>query len=223
MSRIGKKPIPVPQGVEVRISGGQVSVKGKNGELSLRPHPQMSVAFDEGQREIVVTRPDDERDSRALHGLTRSLLSNMVQGVTTHFEKKLEIQGVGYRAQLAGFRFVRDQDAQFTSGVVVRVHHRFAATQHEKVGPRQVQRTAQGSLPANTVCQHPVREASRFTDRQTGEILICLATRHSHQIFPKLLLAIGPRHVLGGPRVHVADVAGVTAIAATESLRSAFE
>ena len=102
MSRIGKKPIPVPQGVEVRISGGQVSVKGKNGELSFRPHPQVTVAFDEGKREIVVTRPDDERESRALHGLTRSLLSNMVQGVTTHFEKKLEIQGVGYNATVAG-------------------------------------------------------------------------------------------------------------------------
>jgi len=102
MSRIGKKPIPVPKDVEVRIAGGQVSVKGKNGELSFRPHPLVAVAFDDGKREIVVTRPDDERESRALHGLTRSLLGNMVQGVTTHFEKKLEIQGVGYNATVAG-------------------------------------------------------------------------------------------------------------------------
>lgn len=102
MSRIGKKPIPVPAGVEVRVAQGEVTVKGKNGELKLAPHPRMAVAFDEGKRELTVGRPDDSRQSRALHGLTRSLLNNMVTGVTTYFEKKLEIIGVGYNATLAG-------------------------------------------------------------------------------------------------------------------------
>src|SRR5690606_26485131 len=88
--------------VEVRIADGQVSVKGKAGALSLRPNPRVSVAFDQEKRQVVVTRPDDERESRALHGLTRSLVSNMVQGVEKPFEKRLEIIGVGYGASLAG-------------------------------------------------------------------------------------------------------------------------
>ncbi|MGE3313982.1 MAG: 50S ribosomal protein L6 [Planctomycetaceae bacterium] len=102
MSRIGKKPIAVPAGVEVRIAQGQVVVKGKNGELKVAPHPRMKIAFDEGKRELTVSRPDDSRQNRALHGLTRSLINNMVTGVTTYFEKKLEIIGVGYNASLAG-------------------------------------------------------------------------------------------------------------------------
>jgi len=102
MSRIGKKPISVPQGVEVRIANRQVVVKGKNGELSFTHHPRVKVAFDEAKREIVVNRPEDDRDSRALHGLTRSLINNMVSGVVNHFERKLEIIGVGYNASLAG-------------------------------------------------------------------------------------------------------------------------
>ncbi len=102
MSRIGKKPIPVPQGIDVKISGGEISVKGKGGDLSLRPHPRMTVVFNQDSREIIVSRPDDQRDSRALHGLTRSLVNNMVQGVASPFEKRLEIIGVGYGASIAG-------------------------------------------------------------------------------------------------------------------------
>lgn len=102
MSRIGKKPVPVPEGVSVQIDNGRVTVKGKNGELSMEPHPNVKVAFDEASKSIVVTREDDERLSRAVHGLTRALLNNMVRGVTTHWEKKLEIVGVGYQAALKG-------------------------------------------------------------------------------------------------------------------------
>jgi large subunit ribosomal protein L6 len=102
MSRIGRKPVAVPTGVDVKIQQGEIAVKGKNGELRFRFHPQMSVAFDEGSRELQVTRPDDERENRALHGLTRSLINNMVLGVSTLFEKKLEIQGVGFQATLKG-------------------------------------------------------------------------------------------------------------------------
>jgi len=100
MSRIGKKPIAVPGGVKVEIVGGKVSVRGPAGELCVTVHPTMLVAL-EGEA-VHVRRPDDKRSSRALHGLTRSLVQNMVVGVVKPFEKKLEIQGVGYNANLSG-------------------------------------------------------------------------------------------------------------------------
>ena len=100
MSRIGKKPIPIPSGVEVQISPGTVTVKGPKGSLSERVNPDMAVSQEDGT--IVIARPTDRGQHRALHGLTRSLVANMVTGVTEGFEKRLEIQGVGYRATLKG-------------------------------------------------------------------------------------------------------------------------
>jgi large subunit ribosomal protein L6 len=100
MSRIGRKPIPVPAGVSVAIEPERVTVNGPKGELSERIHRDITVAQD--GEELVVTRPTDRGEHRALHGLTRSLVANMVEGVTNGFEKRLEIQGVGYRAQLKG-------------------------------------------------------------------------------------------------------------------------
>jgi large subunit ribosomal protein L6 len=100
MSRIGRKPIPVPAGVSVAIEPERVTVNGPKGELSERIHRDITVS-QEGE-ELVVTRPTDRGEHRALHGLTRSLVANMVEGVTAGFEKRLEIQGVGYRAQLKG-------------------------------------------------------------------------------------------------------------------------
>jgi large subunit ribosomal protein L6 len=100
MSRIGKQPVPVPDGVTVAIEPELVSVKGPKGELAERKAREIEVRQDDGQ--IVVTRPTDRGEHRALHGLTRSLIANMVEGVTGGFEKRLEIQGVGYRAQLRG-------------------------------------------------------------------------------------------------------------------------
>ena len=100
MSRIGKQPIPVPDGVTVAIEPEQVSVKGPKGELAERKAREVEVRQDDA--EIVVTRPTDRGEHRALHGLTRSLIANMVEGVVNGFEKRLEIQGVGYRAQLRG-------------------------------------------------------------------------------------------------------------------------
>ena len=104
MSRIGKQPIPVPSGVEVAIEPELVRVKGPKGELQERVSPAMVVKQEDGQ--IVVNRPTDRGEHRALHGLTRSLIANMVEGVTDGFEKRLEIQGVGYRAQLQGRKLV---------------------------------------------------------------------------------------------------------------------
>ena len=100
MSRIGRKPIPVPESVTVEVAPGRVSVKGPKGELDQVLSAEMKVAQSDGV--VTVERPTDRGDHRALHGLTRSLIANMVEGVTDGFEKRLEIQGVGYRAQLKG-------------------------------------------------------------------------------------------------------------------------
>ena len=102
MSRIGKKPIPIESGVDVAIQGGTIVVKGKHGELSFAWHPNMTVEYDNDARQVCVTRPNDHRQNRALHGLTRSLINNMVCGVSTPFEKRLEIDGVGYNATIQG-------------------------------------------------------------------------------------------------------------------------
>ncbi len=100
MSRIGQAPIPVPSGVEVNVSGAVVRVKGPRGQLEQRV-PE-GIAVEQVDAELRVTRANDERETRALHGLVRSLVNNMIQGVTQGFEKTLEIQGVGYRAQKRG-------------------------------------------------------------------------------------------------------------------------
>lgn len=100
MSRIGRKPIPVPESVTVELAPGRVAVKGPKGELAQSLSAEMKVQQDAGA--VTVERPTDRGEHRALHGLTRSLIANMVEGVTDGFEKRLEIQGVGYRAQLKG-------------------------------------------------------------------------------------------------------------------------
>jgi large subunit ribosomal protein L6 len=104
VSRIGRKPIPVPPGVEVVINGSAVKVKGPKGELSRVLPDEITMSLADGQ--IDVTRPSDEGRHRALHGLTRTLVANMVEGVTKGFEKSLEISGVGYRASKQGTKLV---------------------------------------------------------------------------------------------------------------------
>jgi len=100
MSRIGRKPVPVPDAVTVEIVPGNIAVKGPKGELKQFLSPDMTVEQEDGA--VTVARPTDRGEHRALHGLTRSLIANMVEGVTEGFEKRLEIQGVGYRAALKG-------------------------------------------------------------------------------------------------------------------------
>jgi large subunit ribosomal protein L6 len=104
MSRIGLLPIAIPRGTEVKIDGSEVVVKGSKGELRRRFHPDISIALKNG--DLIVTRPSDSKIHRSLHGLTRSLLANMVTGVSEGFEKVLEINGVGYRAQQSGNKLV---------------------------------------------------------------------------------------------------------------------
>lgn len=105
MSRIGKNPVLIPSGVTVtKDASGMITVKGPKGELKWTPHPMITVTVEESQ--IVVTRDDEDRFKHALHGLTRTLLQNMVTGVTQGFNKVLEINGVGYRASVAGSKLV---------------------------------------------------------------------------------------------------------------------
>src|SRR6266513_261563 len=100
MSRIGRQPISIPDGVDVSVEGSHVAVKGPRGALQRTFHPDMRIVEDDGT--LRVERPSDERTHRSLHGLTRTLIANMVEGVTNGFEKRLEIVGVGYRAILKG-------------------------------------------------------------------------------------------------------------------------
>lgn len=105
MSRIGKNPVLIPTGVTVtRDANGTITVKGPKGELKWTPHPMITVTIEENQ--VVVTRDDEDRFKHALHGLTRTLLQNMVEGVTKGFTKTLEINGVGYRVSVAGSKLV---------------------------------------------------------------------------------------------------------------------
>lgn len=98
MSRIGRRPVPVPKDVTVQVSGNSISVKGPKGELSRSLHPAMKLSLADGQ--VTVARPNDEPTNKALHGLSRTLVANMVEGVAKGYEKVLEIQGVGYKAEV---------------------------------------------------------------------------------------------------------------------------
>ncbi len=100
MSRIGRLPIDIPSGVDVKVDGADVTVKGPKGELALTVKSPIEVKLEDGQ--LLVTRPDDERESRSLHGLTRTLIANQIIGVTTGYSKGLEIVGTGYRVQAKG-------------------------------------------------------------------------------------------------------------------------
>lgn len=104
MSRIGRKPITIPAGVQVTLKDGVVTAKGPKGELTRKVHPNMTVSIEEN--EILVTRPNDEKENRALHGLTRTLINNMVEGVAHGFSKELEVNGVGYRVAKQGKELV---------------------------------------------------------------------------------------------------------------------
>ncbi len=115
MSRIGRKPINIPAGVEVKIDGSVVTVKGPKGTLTQKFHPNMTIT-QEGS-EILVTRPDDEKQNRSLHGLTRTLIHNMVVGVTEGYKKELDVLGVGYRVQKQGKDMI--MNLGFSHNVVV--------------------------------------------------------------------------------------------------------
>ncbi len=116
MSRIGKQPVPIPTGVKVKVADGKVFVEGSKGQkLEFTHHRLIKVEVDEAGKAIRVTRPDDERFTRSLHGLTRSLIANMVEGVTKGYEKRLKIEGIGYQAS------AKNKGVELTVGYANRV------------------------------------------------------------------------------------------------------
>ena len=106
MSRIGKKPVPVPDKVKVAVNGRTITVEGAKSKLSFAHRPEVAVRFDDKAKEVVVERSVETREARAYHGLTRALIQNMITGVTTGYSKELEINGVGWQAQLKGKKLV---------------------------------------------------------------------------------------------------------------------
>lgn len=115
MSRIGRQPVVIPAGVRVNVAGTTVKVEGPKGKLEIAHHPSMTVATD--GKTLTVTRPNDERQNRALHGLTRALINNMVVGVSTGYTKRLKIEGVGYQAAMKG------KGVELTVGFANRILH----------------------------------------------------------------------------------------------------
>ena len=175
MSRIGKKPITVPSGVTVSIEPELVRVHGPRGELSERVHRDITVAQEDGQ--LVVTRPTDRGEHRALHGLTRSLVANMVEGVTTGFQKTLEIQGVGYRALLKG----RDLELAlgYSHPVPIKAPEgiEFEVPQPTRIIVKGNSKQQVGEIAANIRKQRPpepykgkgIRYAGEFVRRKAGK------------------------------------------------------
>lgn len=132
MSRIGKLPIALPDKVKVALDGQTVNVEGPKGKLSLRAHPLIKIKQEDGK--VVVERPDESREAKSLHGLTRTLINNMVVGVSKGFEKRLEIQGVGYRAEVKGktlsmnLGFSHQVDFTLPEGIAAKVEDRTKLT-----------------------------------------------------------------------------------------------
>jgi large subunit ribosomal protein L6 len=182
MSRIGKQPIPLPSGVTVAIETGLVRVNGPKGELSERIPRDITVeqvaAGDDGEQErLVVKRPTDRGEHRALHGLTRSLVANMVEGVTNGYSKTLEIQGVGYRAQLRG----RDLELAlgFSHGVPVKAPEgiEFEVPQPNRIIVRGISKQLVGEVAANIRKRRPpepykgkgIRYEGEYVARKVGK------------------------------------------------------
>jgi large subunit ribosomal protein L6 len=175
MSRIGRKPIPVPAGVTVSIEPELVRVNGPKGELSERIHRDITVEQNDG--ELLVTRPTDRGEHRALHGLTRSLVANMVEGVTDGFVKTLEIQGVGYRAVLKG----RDLELAlgYSHPVSVKAPDGidFEVPQPTRVIVRGIDKQLVGEIAANIRKQRPpepykgkgIRYEGEYVARKVGK------------------------------------------------------
>jgi large subunit ribosomal protein L6 len=148
MSRIGNAPVPVPSGVEVKLSGSSITVKGPKGELSQSIPGSITISQEDGQ--ILVRRPDDERENRALHGLTRSLVNNMVVGVTEGFRKELDIVGVGYRAAAQG-KDKLDLSLGFSHPVVVEAPAgiEFVVPQPTRIEVHGIDKQLVGQVAAN--------------------------------------------------------------------------
>lgn len=147
MSRIGKKPVVIPQGVEVKIDGNNVvTVKGPKGQLTKSFSPEMNIVVEEGN--VVVTTPSDDKKHRSLHGLTRTLIANMVEGVTQGFFKNLELVGVGYRAQLQGNKLVLSMGYSHPVEIVAPEGITFEVPAQTKITVRGIDKQLVGQIAA---------------------------------------------------------------------------
>ena len=167
MSRIGKQPVAVPDGVEVTIEPELVKVKGPKGELEERVSRQIGVEQEDG--EVRVSRSTDRGEHRALHGLTRSLIANMVEGVTNGYEKRLEIQGVGYRAQLQGNKLVLALGYSHPVEVQAPAGIDFEVPQPTRVVVRGISKQAVGEVAAIIRKQRPPEPYKGKGIRYEGE------------------------------------------------------
>lgn len=175
MSRIGRKPIPVPAGVSIAIEPELVTVSGPKGELSERIHRDIDVR-QEGD-ELLVTRPTDRGQHRALHGLTRSLVANMVEGVTDGFSKTLEIQGVGYRAQLKGSDLELALGYSHPVSIAAPTGIEFEVPMPTRIIVRGISKQAVGEIAANIRKQRPpepykgkgIRYEGEYVARKVGK------------------------------------------------------
>jgi large subunit ribosomal protein L6 len=175
MSRIGKQPIPLPDGVDVSIEPDLVRVKGPKGELQERVVRDITVEQEDGK--LVVKRPTDRGEHRALHGLTRSLVANMVQGVTEGFEKRLEIQGVGYRAQLQGNKLVMSLGFSHPVEIPAPDGIEFEVPQPTQIVVRGISKQLVGEVAANIRKRRPpepykgkgIRYQGEYVARKVGK------------------------------------------------------
>ena len=170
MSRIGRMPVEVPAGVEVKLNGHDMTVKGPKGTLNATFHPNMTIAKDGNS--IVVTRPDDQKLNRSLHGLTRALIANMVTGVSKGFEKNLEIVGVGFRAQKQGKKLVltlgysHPVEMEEPDGITIEV------PSPDKIVVKGVDKQLVGEVAANIRGKRPPEPYKGKGIKYAGEIII---------------------------------------------------
>ena len=175
MSRIGKQPIDVPAGVTVTIDPGRVTVHGPKGELRQLVPQRMKIEQEDGR--IVVTRPTERGPDRSLHGLTRTLVANMVEGVTSGFEKRLEIQGVGYRAALHGTDLELQVGYSHPVKIVPRTGIEFEVPMPTRIVVRGISKQAVGEVAANIRKRRPpepykgkgIRYEGEYVARKVGK------------------------------------------------------
>jgi large subunit ribosomal protein L6 len=175
MSRIGKKPIEIPEGVSVEVGDGEVTVKGPKGELRQAVSPAMKIEQSNGT--LIVERPTDRGEHRSLHGLTRSLIANMVEGVTNGFEKRLQIQGVGYRARLQGKALELSLGYSHPVSIPAPDGIEFEAPQPTEVVVRGIDKQLVGEVAARIRKQRPpepykgkgIRYAGEYVRRKVGK------------------------------------------------------
>src|SRR5690606_8546062 len=169
MSRIGRKPIEIPSGVTVNLEGSKISVRGPKGTLSRELHPDMKVTVDGGT--ILVERPSDSKKHKSLHGLTRTLINNMVIGVTQGYEKTLELSGVGYRAQMSGNKLILNLGFSKPCEIVPPEGIEIEVRQPNRVIVRGIDKVVVGQVAADIRRLRPPEPYRGTGVRYAGEVI----------------------------------------------------